>query len=147
MGVSDVLTPFLGECVCVRTQAPGDLCNICGGHVGCTEMNGVCSHCDDLSGDLLHATCPIIASAWQVYAGALQAWVFQRLGALHATWNGPCLGCQPVMQTVWRQSIVERGARRHLGRVLSPAFLGLLWVNNRLRNTYLAGSKHDKAAT
>jgi hypothetical protein len=55
MLLGDVLTPYLGECLCVRMMAgPGELCTTCGGHVGSLEFNGICSECDLSSGLLLN---------------------------------------------------------------------------------------------
>jgi hypothetical protein len=51
----DVLTPYLGECLCVRMLAgAGELCTTCGGHVGSLEFNGICTTCDLSSGVLLN---------------------------------------------------------------------------------------------
>ncbi len=51
----DVLTPYLGECLCIRMLAGvGELCTTCGGHVGSLEFNGICSECDLSSGLLLN---------------------------------------------------------------------------------------------
>ncbi len=55
MGAGDVLTTYLGECLCVRCfVGPGDLCGACGGYVGCMECNGVCVECDGKTGELLN---------------------------------------------------------------------------------------------
>ena len=55
MGDDDLLTPFLGECLCVRgLVGPGELCGTCGCHVGCMEFNGVCVECDTTTGLLLN---------------------------------------------------------------------------------------------
>ncbi len=51
----DILTPFWGECLCVRgLEGPGDLCNTCGCHVGVLECNGICSECEEQEGELLN---------------------------------------------------------------------------------------------
>ncbi len=51
----DVLTPFLGECLCVRVMVgAGELCPTCGGHVGSLDFNGICSECDMSTGLLLN---------------------------------------------------------------------------------------------
>ncbi len=51
----DVLTPFLGECLCVRVMAgAGELCPTCGGHVDSLEFNEICSECDMSTGLLLN---------------------------------------------------------------------------------------------
>jgi hypothetical protein len=51
----DVLTPYLGECLCVWMLAgAGELCTTCGGHVGSLEFNGICTTCDLSSGVLLN---------------------------------------------------------------------------------------------
>jgi hypothetical protein len=55
MRSDDILTPFLGECLCVRgLEGPGDLCHTCGCHVGVSECNGICSECEDAEGELLN---------------------------------------------------------------------------------------------
>jgi hypothetical protein len=55
MLLGDVLTPYLGECLCVRMMAGAwELCTTCGGHVGSLEFNGICSECDLSSGQLLN---------------------------------------------------------------------------------------------
>ncbi len=51
----DFLTPFLGECLCVRgVEGPGELCQTCGCHVGVLECNGICSECEETEGELLN---------------------------------------------------------------------------------------------
>ena len=52
----EVLTPYLGECLCVRSmlQEAGDLCSTCGGHIGALESNGICEDCELTTGELLN---------------------------------------------------------------------------------------------
>ena len=52
----EVLTPYLGECLCVRSMSeePGDLCSTCGGHIGALESNGICEECELTTGELLN---------------------------------------------------------------------------------------------
>jgi hypothetical protein len=54
MGSDEVLTPYLGECNCVRVLLEaGEICTTCGGHVGVMESNGICEECELSTGDLL----------------------------------------------------------------------------------------------
>ena len=55
MRIDEVLTPYLGECLCVHSMAePEYLCLTCGGHVGALESNGICEACEMTTGELLN---------------------------------------------------------------------------------------------